>query len=246
MRYAYGLVLLLCMLVMAGWWMDSAFLVQIRPEWVPVQFNTALGFALLAVAGLRGKKWPAWVAAAIAQITLIEYAVHAGPWFDTLFSDHAITVGTSSPGRMAPNTAATVILGAFAVHWGKDRIGLLVCSAAAIIASVAGIGYLAHAPAFYGWGALTAMAPATIAFSLLHTVATFSANPANGTFRRMCFNSTLVSISLISGAYGVLQEEPTIFEVVGSYAIAAAIFLGIVSWTLAKELKRFTDAGMGK
>lgn len=103
--------------VMVGWYLKIPAIIQISHSFVPMQFNTALGF-LLCGAGLFAAS-VGWhrialvtgvVAGLISLLTLIEYwsGVHLG--IDEFFIHHYITTWTPEPGRMAPNTAIGFML----------------------------------------------------------------------------------------------------------------------------------------
>jgi PAS domain S-box-containing protein len=174
-----GLVsLLLGVLVLLGWYTHNTSLIQINPAFVPMQYNTALGFFLSGVALLflntRHKKVSAGVGSAvflIGLVTLLEYVFGIDLFLDQLFMEHYITVQTSSPGRMAPNTALCFTLTGFValyhVLFERKRntiptigiIGALIFG----LGLVAFTGYFLNMEAVYGWGKLTRMAVHTAA-----------------------------------------------------------------------------------
>ena len=98
--------------VLLGWYLHEPALIQVNPAFVPMQYNTALGFALggLALLGLA-LSWPriAGITGVIVLLTgvltLIEYSFGVDLHIDQLFMEHYIDLKTSNPGRMAPNTA---------------------------------------------------------------------------------------------------------------------------------------------
>ncbi len=111
-RFTGFLSLILGSVVLLGWYLHEPALIQVNPAFVPMQYNTALGFALagLALLGLAGP-WPriSWITGAIVlltgALTLIEYSFGVDLHIDQLFMEHYIDLKTSNPGRMAPNTA---------------------------------------------------------------------------------------------------------------------------------------------
>ena len=114
---AGGLSATLGLLVLVGWYTHVKVLIQVLPAFVPMQYNTALGF-LLCGAGLvalaRGRLRLAIacgsVAGLVGVLTFAEYLFGLNLGLDQLFMEHYITVETSHPGRMAPNTALSFAL----------------------------------------------------------------------------------------------------------------------------------------
>ena len=107
-----GSSLLLGMLVLVGWYTHNTALIQVSPAFVPMQYNTALGFALaglgflaLQLGATRWQKLAALAVLLVGVLTLIEYLFRVDLGVDQLFMEHYIGVKTSHPGRMAPNTA---------------------------------------------------------------------------------------------------------------------------------------------
>ncbi|MGH9390729.1 MAG: CHASE domain-containing protein, partial [Vicinamibacteria bacterium] len=169
---AGGLCALMGALVLAGWHTSNVTLIQVMPSWVPMQYNTALSFLLcglgLLLAGLSQAKVPAACgvfAAMMGLLTLIEYAAGVNLGIDQLFMKSAIMVKTSHPGRMAPNTALSFLLGGTALltlGWPGLRerplirqiLGLVILSIGAGGVS----GYLSGIDSPFSWGRYTRMA----------------------------------------------------------------------------------------
>jgi PAS domain S-box-containing protein len=178
-----SLSLLLGLAVLLGWYTHNSALIQVSPSFVPMQYNTALGFAfsgagLLAMA-LSRARWQYLAAVPVLLVgvlTLIEYIVEVDLHIDQLFMEHYIGVKTSHPGRMAPNTALcfsltalTLLLGA--MIRGRQRLLATTGTLGAIVFAlgvVAFAGYLTGVETAYGWGALTKMAVHTaVGFMIL-------------------------------------------------------------------------------
>jgi len=164
---------LLGLLVIAGWHAGSRTLVQVLPTFVPMQYNTALGFllcgsALLLLVARRegGATLVGSIAALVGGSTLVEYALSVDLGIDELFMVHDITIKTSTPGRMAPNTAICFVLvglGAALDPRGRSALRrsvrtVVLASLAFGLAVVAFSGYFTHLETAYGWGNLTRMA----------------------------------------------------------------------------------------
>ncbi len=165
-------------LVLAGWYTHSPALIQVLPAFVPMQYNTALGFllcgvGLLSVALGRVRLAAACgaVAGTIGLLTLIEYLFGLDLGIDQLLMTHYITVETSHPGRMAPNTAlcfslaatALLIRGGLAPFRRRPLVLGGLGALTLVLGVVAFIGYLTGASTAYGWGYLTRMAVHTAA-----------------------------------------------------------------------------------
>jgi signal transduction histidine kinase/DNA-binding response OmpR family regulator len=160
-------------LVIVGWHVGNQTLVQVLPTFVPMQYNTALGFVLCG-AGLlllisrrdRLSTVVAALASLIGILTLVEYIAQINLGIDELLMKHDITVKTSHPGRMAPNTAMCFILVGLAIaldprRWSPGHRSLLrvtLGSLALGLALVALSGYATRLETAYGWGNLTRMA----------------------------------------------------------------------------------------
>ena len=173
-----GLVLgvatsVLGLVVIFGWHTDNRTLVQLLPRFVPMQYNTALGFVLCG-AGLIGltlgnrllASIAGYIAVLVGSLTLFEYLAQVELGIDELFMSHDILVKTSHPGRMAPNTAACFTLVGLAIAvwraaWTGPRQALVRIVLASLAFGLSGValgGYLAGLETAYGWGNLTRMA----------------------------------------------------------------------------------------
>lgn len=165
--------LTLGIVVLFGWHTGNRTLVQVLPQFVPMQYNTALGFVFGGTALLArclDHRGTAIVAGSLAFIvgalTLVEYIGRLDLGIDELFMEHEVTVKTSHPGRMAPNTAACFALIGLALAWParnslQDQRSLLRISLASLafgLSTVALAGYLTGLETAYGWGNLTRMA----------------------------------------------------------------------------------------
>jgi len=167
------LTALLGMVVIVGWHTGARTLIQVLPTFVPMQYNTALGFVLCGVGlllGLRGRPRLAagagGLAALVGGATLVQYVWGVDLGIDELLRTHDITVGTSHPGRMAPNTAVCFLLvgGALMVHSLVTKplvrsVSTVLLSCLSLALGVVALsGYLSGLETAYGWGWLTRMA----------------------------------------------------------------------------------------
>jgi signal transduction histidine kinase len=167
-----ALAILLGFVVLLGWAIHSASLIQVAPNLAPMQRNTAAGFALsgLALVGivlnrLRLTLIGSVMAATAAAATLLEYLLHANLRIDELLGVSYITTQTSSPGRMSPTTALCFLVLATAFVLAQTSLrthrsavlgvaGLLVAAvgAACCIAVISGTSDA------FAWGNLTRVA----------------------------------------------------------------------------------------
>ncbi|MFV2058614.1 MAG: response regulator, partial [Thiohalomonadales bacterium] len=168
-----GLILLLGAVVLVGWYTRNQDLIQIDPSFVPMQYNTALGFfvggAGLIALGL-GKARIGFgsgiILTLIGSLTLIQYLFDVNFDIDQLFMEHYIYVNTSQPGRMAPNTALCFLLAGASfltstVGVNYRHLGSIIGVLGVLITGfgfVALTGYFLHIEIAYGWGKLTRMA----------------------------------------------------------------------------------------
>jgi signal transduction histidine kinase/DNA-binding response OmpR family regulator/HPt (histidine-containing phosphotransfer) domain-containing protein len=170
-----GLTFLLGAVVLYGWYTHNPDLIQVNPAFVPMQYNTALGF-LLAAAGLltvvsnkillknRLSLLLGLSTLLIGSLTLVEYIFGVDLKIDQLFMQHYIDLKTSHPGRMAPNTALCFSLSGLAILFSIRKfnyreavvgsLGMLITG----LGIVAFTGYLTGLETAYGWGNLTRMA----------------------------------------------------------------------------------------
>lgn len=172
------LILLMGIVVIVGWYNHNALIVQLHPSLVPMQFNTALLFILTGISLiLLELKQPArylgFIIIVVSVFTLLEYLFVTDLLIDQLFHKSFLTVKTSHPGRMAPNTAICFLLsGCFIFIVGSRHHLSLLYSAMAtailifVIGAIALFGYAVNIESTYAWGPLTQMA--------LHTAAGFT------------------------------------------------------------------------
>ncbi len=168
-----GLVALLGIMVLLGWFTGNKTLVQVLPQFVPMQFNTALcflliglGLALAIVKHTKASMALGSIVGLIAALTLAEYIFAINLGIDELFMRHDITVETSHPGRMAPMTAFCFFLAfcylADLYAWknvnGNTAIAGCFSLMIFILSLFALAGYLMGIPQTYSWGNLTSMA----------------------------------------------------------------------------------------
>lgn len=174
--------------VLLGWAFDIAAFKSLHPSWVAMKANTALCFVLVGLSlmmtsgpsstrAARVARLCALLAGLIGALTLGEYVWGVSIGIDQLlFYEPAGAVGTSVPGRMAPETALCFALLATAIwitsglrqiRWAGYAVvilGLLVTT----LALAALLCYFTPALGAFGWWGLTIMAVhATLTFAVL-------------------------------------------------------------------------------
>jgi PAS domain S-box-containing protein len=169
--YGYALMIL-GVIVIIGWYTNTSLLVQIHPEFVPMQFNTALGFFLCGgalISLVNNKKITTRILSVLTLIigvlTLCQYIFDINIGIDELFMDHSILTKTSHAGRMAPNTALCFSLSGLSILlWNtskvrvKTKVFVFMAALVFSLGMVPILGYAGSIDTAYGWGNLTRMA----------------------------------------------------------------------------------------
>lgn len=172
-------VILVGILVLAGWMLDSSTLKSIYPGWVSMKPNTAVGLILGGVTLVLltvGKKSPQirrWAAipsvatVLLGSLTLLQYFIGVDLGIDQfLFRDVVMPMHTSHPGRMVPTTAFCFMLtgGAFltaALPVGdRMRFSLLMAMGVSVasMGAFALLGYALEIALDFHWWNYTGMA----------------------------------------------------------------------------------------
>jgi signal transduction histidine kinase len=180
------LAILLGTLVLIGWAIHAALLIQVMPDLAPMQRNTAVSFALigLALLGIVRRKprltlIGSTIAGTIAAASLFEYLLRIDFGIDEFLGGAYITTQTSDPGRMSPTTALCFIVLATGFALAQTRLrknrsavlgvtGLLV----AAVGAACGIGVISGTSDALSWGNLTRVAALTAAGFLLIGIGT--------------------------------------------------------------------------
>lgn len=172
-------LLLLGGTVVYGWLAGHARLVQVLPYFVPMQFNTALGFVLtglmLLSAGYRKYLLTGFFALIVfcgAAATVLEYLLDKNFGIDEFFVETSLMVKTTHSGRMAPATGLCFILAAITMPLSSrfKGSGPGFVAALAVIVFLAFFSYLAGFEDIYGFGVLTRMAIHTVVGFLITAI----------------------------------------------------------------------------
>ena len=177
-HFIAALIVVISAFVLLGWWIKSVEIVQLLPNLVSMKFNAALGFLLAGLSlGFAKNRNPWGVFAAIASgmiglLTLSQYILGVNLGVDELFvQDFTANVGTSHPGRMAPNTAIGLVLCAVAVVSIRTLYAVCLSLALLTIAAATLTGYVSGIQSAYGIGKATNMAFHTSVVFLLLSLA---------------------------------------------------------------------------
>lgn len=173
-------VLIVAVIVIFGWYTQNLHLVQILPQFAPMQMNTALCF-LLASLGCVFLLYKPKVAKVFGVLlflfsffTLLQYLLGLDFGIDEFFIKATVLTKVSHPGRMAPNTALSFILVGLALVFDKNfKFFISLTGAVLLLAFLAFFGYLIGFEGLYGLGALTRMALHTSICFLLISISLF-------------------------------------------------------------------------
>lgn len=177
-------IISLGLLVMIGWIFNIPILIQMFPTFVPMQFNTALCFAIIGFSFIFKRfNIAGFLLVAFGGITLLEYIFNISLGLDEMFMDHYILTETSHPGRMAPNTALAFLLcGLYFFKSNHKKFTTFLIGFIASLGIVSVSGYLLGIPGIYGWGNLTRMAIHTaigFIFTSVCAISNFSTSSPN-------------------------------------------------------------------
>ena len=181
-RAASGFVIVISLLVLAGWLLHIPSLTSILPGLATMKANSALAFLLAGVSlwlaqpgGERHKgEWISEVCAAatalIGVLTLSQYVFGRDLGIDQLLVQDTLSPETAFPGRMSPVTSLNFSMLGFALflmarhlfRWLVEMLALGVL----LISVLALIGYAYGVPSLYDFSPYSAIA--------LHTAFSFS------------------------------------------------------------------------
>ncbi len=214
--------------VIVGWIFNIPILMQVQPNFVPMQFNTALGFLLACYAVFSlfrqqtlNAQLSACVLIAFAIITLTQYVFNVNLGIDELFMEAYVTTHTTFPGRMAVSSAMNFLLIGAAVllnlAWSSHQWGQLgsLCASALVLGFglVALIGYGTGLAAAYGWGFTEMAVHTAFCFVLLgsvinlHTINERVSSSMKELFQRIAL--FVFGVFMFSITYSVLRADET-------------------------------------
>ncbi|PIS02241.1 MAG: hypothetical protein COT85_06830 [Chlamydiae bacterium CG10_big_fil_rev_8_21_14_0_10_42_34] len=166
------LVALVGFSVMVGWKIHSVALIQVRPNFVAMQFNTAfslfsigLALAFLGLDLARLSKIFSFLGGALAFIVLAQYISGQNLWVDELFQTYDLPNSMKFPGRMAFNTAGALTASAISIFFLNYKkgvffipIALILSTLVVSVAIVSIMGHVTGLEAELGWTDFARMA----------------------------------------------------------------------------------------
>ncbi|MFA6920881.1 MAG: PAS domain S-box protein [Gallionella sp.] len=192
------LTIIVSAVVLVGWTFDIAVLKSIQPGWVSMKANNAIGFILTGgallltvrshvnpkLSAFRVARLCGLLAGIIGLLTLSEYLFNRDLGIDQwLFSETVATLGTSIPGRMAPEAALSFVLLSVALWFigalRKTRRSILASAIAGLLVATLALAaiqsYFTPYLGPYGWFGLPIMAMhAAILFLMLGVTVIFA------------------------------------------------------------------------
>jgi diguanylate cyclase (GGDEF)-like protein/PAS domain S-box-containing protein len=262
-------VLALACLVLYGWAFHIGRLMTVFPGLGTMKANTAVALALAAISlwlllpgesrSLRGHlaRLLALLVVLIGAATLCEYLFVLDLGIDQLLvKDPSGSLGTSSPGRMAPMTASafiTIGLALILLDW-KSRRGRrpsqLLSLWTGLIAMMAFCGYIYHAAALYRILLYTQVAVHTAVALLLLSGAVFFARPSYGLAGDITSEASgsvmarrlLPTIFFIPILLGWIRLQGQLAGLYGTefgialYATATIFVFGVLVWLSARKM----------
>ncbi len=217
-----------CIIVGVGmivfWLAEPVELAARHPEIFGMKFNAALAFTLLGgafVAALSGYRTLPFLAAlpvfVYGVIALAQHVFGVDLGIDRLLYDPFTDIGTSVPGRIAPNTALCFILISLALmrralRGGSDIVQLVCSYAAVAIAATSLVGYLIDFDTAHDWIVHTRMSvqSATCFLALGVGILFVGARPAG--YQRMAIAASLgvaTYLILLTLAYLKVSAQAT-------------------------------------
>jgi predicted Ser/Thr protein kinase len=266
-------------LVLAGWWLDIETLKSVVPGMIAMNpGGTALAFLLAGAslwiqsgqAGGRLRALATGCAVAVVLLALLRLGGYLLDWDSgpdrMLFPDKIDreALRTGHRNRMAPNTAAAILLIGLALMFlsAKSRTGLLAAQGLALITAViallAVIGYAYSALALIAFKQFIPMAlPTALALALM-SVGILCARPDRGLMRmitsesaegivlRRLLPATVIALVGLGWVRWLAQREGMIDNVMGMslFVISAVVLQVLLVWRTAHVLSRSGSSPM--
>lgn len=164
--------------VMAAWYGKIPFIFQVSSQFIPMQFNTALCFALFGVGLLVGKTGPAGRRISMmlslgigimAGLNCLQYVLSANLGIDSFFVDPYVSIKNSNPGRMSPITAFCLMLLSVslfcrhALRRNSTRLMMIMMTDPVVLflSATTLSGYIFDIESAYSWWGISNISPLT-------------------------------------------------------------------------------------
>jgi diguanylate cyclase (GGDEF)-like protein len=219
---------LTAIVVLLGWFIQSPELVQIRPQYSTMKFNTALCLLLIPIALMAIEKghslWATFLAGlafVLPAAILTEYIFGVDFGIDELVVKSFVATKVQHAGRMSPNTALALLLTSGSLllyimrsklHYYGEMFVALMGSLVFALGIVPLIGYIGGIESAHTWGQFTGMA--------LHS--------------SVCF--ILLGLCLIACAWKQSNNTPTWL------ALPIAISFMVIALSMWQAVKSYEDA----
>ncbi len=125
MTYGVGCItVLLGIMVLISWHWHVFFLIQISPDWIPMQYNTAIcfilcGLSLIALnkSAIKISRMLSFSLLILSGLTVLQYFLNHDFGLDRLFIRLFVTTLIHHPGRMSLNTAFSFLFIGLILLW---------------------------------------------------------------------------------------------------------------------------------
>ena len=257
--------------VLFGWYTHSAALIQIRSSFAPMQYNTALCFALAGIGVAAASRARNRIAAVLGTIvgsigllTLAEYGLGIAFGLDQLAFKAYINTQTSHPGRMSPMSALCFSMYGIALLLVCRRKSAWTTTGAALLASVAMalgalaiLGYSTKLTGAYGWHQFTRMALHTACGMVVTGLGIFvlawasRTSPQKRTPRWLPITALLTGATLAIGVWQALlvkeaaDNEQTVRADASAVRNEINAHLGARAASLAQMVRQWERSGSG-
>lgn len=222
-------VLAVACVVLLGWVIQSASVIQVRPDFAPMVVNTAISFFVISLSFLiqQGKfqklsEYFSIFVGALATLTLLQYLTGFDFGIDQIFGPAFYSVGVSSPGRMAISTAVCFLLLSLSdlsigSTYAKRVIKVTTSSLVFGFGVLGFLGYFLNFSSEYGWGNFSRMA--------IHT--------------SVCF-IFLATAQIWKVRINVREEEAGRTATVPIYVVMIGVLTSVLIWQLLmfKDIER--------
>ena len=211
-------VLTTCLAVLAGWHLKINWLIQISPNFAPMQYSTALGLITGALCILFHDHRKLRISLALVMLifataNILQYLLNINFAIDNIFVDGSyIMQKTSHSGRMSPPTTFCFIILSLILIFDKlPKLRLILMISIVIFYILTLFSYLSFSSDIYSLGSLTGMA--------IHT--------ATGFF--------LLTLSCLALFYKNKKNKFEAWSILPILSFAILLLITLFAWKTSKE-----------